>query len=179
MSCQVISTNCLGMGANEIDNLLNKINPSLVVLSGGNDVGECSTLMGGDKVRFDSDKVLFDACRKQSVPVLGVCYGMQLLNVLLGGCCTRLAGHVGGRHMLKFYNSGRMVERSVNSYHNFGISEKGLATDLLCLASDNDGMVEAFKHRTENIFGIMWHPERNDPFDEEDVNMVMSLIGAP
>lgn len=49
-------------------------------------------------------------------------------------------------------------EYLVNSYHNFGIFTLG--KDLEAVAYASDGSVEAFKHSSKNIFGIMWHIER-------------------
>ena len=33
------------------------------------------------------------------------------------------------------------------------------------LAVSEDGCIEAFKHKTKNIVGLMWHPERDEPFE--------------
>ncbi|HBD8787829.1 TPA: gamma-glutamyl-gamma-aminobutyrate hydrolase family protein, partial [Campylobacter jejuni] len=47
-----------------------------------------------------------------------------------------------------------------NSFHNFAIEKLGEDLVELCLAEDNT--IEAFKHKYENIFGIMWHIEREN-----------------
>jgi putative glutamine amidotransferase len=46
----------------------------------------------------------------------------------------------------------------VNSYHGSNILTVGKEYEVI--ATDLDGNVEAFKHTTKSIWGIVWHPER-------------------
>jgi putative glutamine amidotransferase len=46
----------------------------------------------------------------------------------------------------------------VNSYHSQTISVLG--SDMMPLAVDQSGNIEAFKHCSKQIYGIVWHPER-------------------
>ena len=55
---------------------------------------------------------------------------------------------------------------SVNSFHNFGIPLKKMSNKLKVIAIDKDDNVEVFKHRKKNIYGFMWHPERNKTYRE-------------
>ena len=48
----------------------------------------------------------------------------------------------------------------VNSYHSQSI--KSLGPNMVALAVDTDNHIEAFKHTSKPIYGIVWHPERMD-----------------
>jgi putative glutamine amidotransferase len=57
--------------------------------------------------------------------------------------------------------------REVNSYHRFAAFETRAPLEVWAVA--NDGVVEAVRHSTQPVTGIMWHPERCSPFAAEDV----------
>lgn len=117
------------------------------------------------------DVALIDAARSRRKPLLGVCYGMQLLNLRLGGTLhadlrAALPGAVdhGG--------SGRIAEHEIElgvhtalaalggrakvaSSHQQAVSQ--LALGLRATARSVDGVVEAFEG--EDLLGVEWHPE--------------------
>ena len=45
------------------------------------------------------------------------------------------------------------------------------------LAVSEDGCIEAFKHKTKNIVGLMWHPERDEPFENHNYKILWELFG--
>ena len=65
----------------------------------------------------------------------------------------------------------------VNSYHNFAINFLG--SDLLPIAiCPDDNTVEAIKHRDHSIFGQMWHPERENPFNKYNSKLIKEFFDA-
>ena len=42
----------------------------------------------------------------------------------------------------------------------------------------NDGIVEAIKHADRQIYGIMWHPERENPFNNVDKLFFKMVFGG-
>lgn len=142
--------------------------PTLIVLSGGNDL----SAYGGDAPeRDETEFALLDWARDNGVPVLGICRGMQVILHAFGTPLVRLEGHVATRHNV----TGGGTEREVNSYHSFGaLAVKCLTVDLRAA----DQSVEAVTHPQERIKGIMWHPERETVFSEQDVTLVRDLAGA-
>ncbi len=164
-----------------------------LVLQGGADVSPLSygetpirPEWEGDRVRdmYEIDLLQeFASCGK---PVLGVCRGLQLINVAYGGTLYQdLALHMpqAGDHLnfeaydqhfheIALTAGGGLVrlypglERArVNSIHHQGI--KGLGRDLVIEAvSVPDEVVEAVRWRGPSyVVGVQWHPEFHDTND--------------
>lgn len=160
----------IGMGLvpipNRLDSLdawLVRLQPSAVILTGGNDVVFPPYTESACPDRDRTEKLLVEWAISERIPVLAVCHGFQFLNVFFGGRLSRLQGHVRTMHAIEWYPAigdapCPLVE--VNSYHAFGIGPDDLAPCLAPLARSHDGSVEAAMHRTSPIIAIMWHPER-------------------
>lgn len=137
-----------------------------LLLSGGNDIGSAAPR---DKIEAE----VLAYADQYNLPVLGVCRGMQFMHHTEGGNLERCEGHVATFHSLdgKWVNEIGIVE-SVNSYHGLGIYESRCPSVFDVLASTEDGIVEAFRHRYKRWLGIMWHPEREIPFRTSDLALI-------
>jgi putative glutamine amidotransferase len=129
---------------------------------------------GLNQARDELEKRLIRQARERSLPMLGICRGMQLLNVAAGGSLHQsirsfyeespairsvlprkridilpdslLAGIVGNR-------SGR-----VNALHDQAIDQLG--EQLQVSAREPTGVIQAIEHRDrEFLLGVQWHPE--------------------
>lgn len=142
-----------------VEALWTQLQPAAVVLSGGNDLAK----YGGDAPERDAvERALLARAIAERVPLFALCRGAQLLLDAFGNRLERVAGHVGTRHRLVV--EGGEVE--VNSYHQWGC--RSLDAPLEVLARSEDGVIEAFFHPQLPLLGVMWHPEREDPFAELD-----------
>ena len=92
---------------------------------------------------------------------------MQVINLFFKGKQNKVYGHMRTKHKIFFKNKifGKRI-LMVNSFHNFGIPSKKISIKLKVIAVDKDGNVEIFKHKKRNIYGFMWHPERNKTYKE-------------
>lgn len=103
-------------------------------------------------------------CYLQSVPVLGVCHGAFLINELEQGINGHVEDHHGTEHTVVLESQTHLV----NSFHNNQIIETG--PDLQAIARAEDGGIEAFKHISKPVWGLVWHPERmKDPVLPSDL----------
>lgn len=131
--------------------------PDLIILTGGDDPSI-------EDARQKTEAALIDFAIAGNIPLLGVCRGMQFINTYFGGALVNIEGHVGSTHEVDFVTSGFQEiygsAVTVNSFHNTGITEEGLADQLRPAAVYGD-TVEAFMHKSEAMAGLMWHPERN------------------
>jgi putative glutamine amidotransferase len=162
-----------------------------LVLQGGSDVAPQSygeeplkPEWAGDAVRDRYETALVTEFRAQGKPVLGICRGIQLVNVALGGTLyqdissqvpnarTHRDWEVYDQHFhaldleggLRSLNAGRAGTR-VNSVHHQGL--KDLGADLVVEArSKEDGLVEAVRAASgPYLVAVQWHPEFQDTAD--------------
>ena len=99
-------------------------------------------------------------------PMLGICKGNQLLNVLMGGslyqdlslkgpdCITHQIRVEEGTRLSKLLGSGVCM---TNSMHHQSVKELGKG--LRASAYANDGIIEAIEDQEGLIVGVQWHPE--------------------
>lgn len=104
-------------------------------------------------------------------PILGICKGMQLINVFFGG---DLKQHLETEDLHQWNGADQwhattakkdaLLERlygthfKVNSAHHQSIDHLGLDLDIIQYAAD--GVPEALCHKHLPICGVQWHPER-------------------
>lgn len=156
-----------------------------LLLTGGNDLVAAP---GGRDTAPERDRceaLLLEAARRAAWPVLGVCRGMQMMNVHLGGRVTPVTGHAGTRHAVhaaapRSRLAGPLeASLEVNSYHDFGIAADSLAHDCVALYRDAQGGVEALEHAELRWLAVMWHPEREPALTPHDRHLVTHLFRSP
>ncbi|MDR2643761.1 MAG: gamma-glutamyl-gamma-aminobutyrate hydrolase family protein [Planctomycetaceae bacterium] len=137
-----------------------------VIFTGGNDLNSVTpNKLSEKRDRFENH--LLEYCIDKKVPVFGVCRGCQFIASFFGAKLQMVSNHVAVRHKLVKEYAGLS---EVNSYHNWAIAELPYCFDVL--ATTSDGCIEAIKHKEYPISAIMWHPERENPFREEDCNII-------
>ena len=149
-----------------------------VILPGGGDItpaffGELNKGSGDIDTELDILQIqTVDFCIRHHLPLLGICKGMQVINVALGGTLIQdlpsaeLHKHIGrDQHHITTVATGSFLyelygkEMIVNSAHHQGVGKLGrqLIPIQWC---PKDHCVEAIVHETLPIIGVQWHPER-------------------
>ncbi|QFQ96085.1 gamma-glutamyl-gamma-aminobutyrate hydrolase family protein [Streptomyces phaeolivaceus] len=161
-----------------------------LVVAGGPDVdpalygAERSPRCGPPSPARDAwELALIRAALDTGTPLLGICRGMQLLNVALGGTLVQhLDDHVAevgvfGRHAVKPVPGTRYgdlvpEETDVPTYHHQAVDRLG--TGLLPSAHACDGTIEAIELPDPAwVLGVQWHPEMG-----EDLRVMRALTTA-
>lgn len=172
---------------------LRRLGASAIVLTGGGNISSSLGTRDGrsatvpDTVddiapeRDVTETALLRASIDEGWPVIGVCRGMQAMNLFHAGRIAPLRGHAGTRHSLSDHKSDRArdfhFDEKVNSYHDFGIPPDCVGDGLVVLA-EAEGWPEAFVADEIHHLGIMWHPERNRPFSARDVALFGQFLRA-
>lgn len=129
-----------------------------------------------DAERDDYEARLLEAALHRDTPVLGICRGHQLLNVVLGGTLVEhipespvahdstLSALTNGDHdHLVTTEPDSLVRtlygerRRTNSWHHQAVDQLG--DGLRITARADDGIVEAIEVPGRSILGVQWHPE--------------------
>lgn len=148
--------------------IIKEIQPIGIVFTGGNSLLK----YGGDAPeRDETETAILQYAIDSGIPVFGFCRGAQVIMDFFGEELEEVKGHVAKRHKI----CGRCGELEVNSYHNQGCVE--IKNDSLeVLMKSKDGVVEMVRHKTLPIIATMWHPERETPFCEYDMNIINNLF---
>lgn len=140
------------------------VQPDAVVLSGGNDLGQCPE-------RDMTESRLLAYALERQLPVLGICRGMQMMAHWFGVVLKPVEGHIRTQHRLIGTIFG-----DANSFHGFALSE--CPAEFSVLATSEDGEIEAIRHNELPWEGWMWHPEREPEFAQRDIQRLKNLLGA-
>jgi putative glutamine amidotransferase len=169
-----------------------------LMLAGGSDVDPASygarahpETSGSRPERDRFELALTHRALERDIPVLGICRGMQVLNVACGGTLVQhlpeLVGHGGHRHTPGAFSdhdvridAGTLAARAVGaessavkSHHHQGVDELGEGVVASAWSVDDD-VVEALElPGKEFALGVLWHPE-----EDERSRVVGSLVDA-
>lgn len=130
-----------------------------------------------DARRQSNDVALAKAARERGIPTLGICLGMQVMNIAAGGSLVQdIDAQVGTaiehaskpenrkRHGVRIEQGTKLadilpaVELNVNSSHHQAV--KDVAAGLRITAHAPDGIVEGLEDPKHPFYvGVQWHPE--------------------
>jgi GMP synthase (glutamine-hydrolysing) len=104
------------------------------------------------------DPALFDL----GVPVLGICYGMQLACQALGGEVKPGTSREFGRALCRIHDANNLftgVPQETVVWMSHGDQVQSAGQDFVSLAATDTCPVAAVKHRTRPVYGLQFHPE--------------------
>lgn len=148
-----------------------------VILSGGGDIypslyGDVPIKSGNYSPERDGvERCILDIAIRQDIPVLGICRGMESINVYFDGKIQNIKtiddglNHDETRHeviVMEDTITESLGQRAfeVNSYHRMVIGAGHLSHRLRSFAVASDHTIEGFYSPEYAIAGIVWHPER-------------------
>lgn len=153
----------------KIQVFLEQIKPDGMILTGGNDLSKYG---GNVPERDETEKKMIEYSVKNDVPLYGFCRGMQMIADYFGAKLAKVERHVAVRHQLE--GNAPWNGRTVNSFHNMAV--KAVVDDLIIEARSEDGVIEAIRVRDKRIYGTMWHPERERPYEKDDIQFIKHIF---
>ena len=146
---------------NNIEDYIANLNLDVIILSGGDNIGDFPE-------RDKTENSIIEFAIKNSISILGVCRGMQIINHYFDGSIQKnlSSQHVGQPHSIDITNNSivdalKNSKLTVNSFHNNLIKKDDIGKNLQIFAlSESDKTVEGYFHNKYPIMGVMWHPER-------------------
>lgn len=149
-------------------------------------------------VRDCFESALLRQALQNELPILGICRGLQLINVICGGTLHQdlpvpqagLGAHAfwqypkgayshdvhlqPGTYLQKLYQKDRI---GVNSFHHQGIDRLGKG--LMVAARAEDGLVEAVEGTGPGfLLAVQWHPETMTEYHDEHLVLFAALTDA-
>lgn len=118
------------------------------------------------KINAKRDEVTFEAikyCVENHKPILGICLGVQYINVALGGTLKQdIPNHKQVEHKIKVKENNILYDYVggcyvTNSKHHQCIDNLG--EGLKIIAKSEDGIIEAVEDKQNKILGSQWHSE--------------------
>jgi N5-(cytidine 5'-diphosphoramidyl)-L-glutamine hydrolase len=174
-----LSTFLVSNKINNIHDFLDHVEPDGIIFTGGDDI-VVQDYKHNHKILRDKleEGILKWLMINKSIPLLGVCRGMQVINNFLNGHIINVEGHT-QPHKITFCDNlfFKAKTKMVNSFHNNGISNKSIGENLSPFAMSDDGNIEALSHNSLKWVGIMWHPERKIFQDNMDRDFLKTMFG--
>lgn len=166
------------------------------IFCGGSDIDpkyyneECTQSENICSKRDSFESKLFKKAYSENKPILGICRGIQGMNVFLGGS---LIQHIEGHrqdmsrekcaHSVKIMSDGMLFKiagsdiAQVNTFHHQAI--KALAPSLAIDALSPDGIIEAVHDTGRNFcLGVQWHPENIYRNNNEASALFLAFVNA-
>ena len=169
-----------------------------LVLSGGVDIHP--KFYGSDKInsaiqykekRDEFEMAAFQFAQENNLPVLGVCRGMQLINVICNGTMKDLGdsldkihkGEPDKSHLVNIekdtilHDIAHEEKSQINSAHHQAINKIG--EGLVASATSGEGIIEAIERRDKSnkpfLLAVQWHPERMFRFQLENTPLSKNI----
>jgi putative glutamine amidotransferase len=168
-----------------------------LILTGG--AGDVNPALYGEELHHETGPIqnerdayelaLARAAVERGIPTLGICRGMEVLNVVYGGSIEQhlpdVLGHEEHRHTPGTYADhevrlahGSLAARAagsestpVKSHHHQGIKEVGSGLEVTGWAAEDDAVEALEDPSCPFVLGVLWHPE-----EDEKSQLIKALV---
>ena len=130
---------------------IKKKNPSAIILSGG-------PMSVYNKEAYKIDRKIFEL----NIPILGICYGMQLIMNEFGSIITESKVREYGKMNIKIINRSSLFEginKKISVWMSHGDKISSPDGNWKVLASSENNIIAAVKLKEHDFYGVQFHPE--------------------
>jgi len=155
---------------------LERLAPEGVILSGGP-----ASVYDADAPQLRPE--VLEALVAGTHPVLGICYGMNVLNRAFGGEVVRASRKEYGPADIRIVRMDPLLAlggRSTRVWMSHGDQMTAVPAEFETLATSANSPHAAFRHRTLPLYGVQFHPEVTHTVDGREIlrNFVLRVCGA-
>lgn len=127
---------------------IKKFNPIGIVLSGS-----------PDSVYEEGSRSIPKEVFELDIPILGICYGQQIICSLFGGTVEKSKKREYGRAELKAIKQNNLIKNSGAVWMSHGDSISKLPTNFEVIGDTQNAPFAAIKHKEKDVYGLQFHPE--------------------
>jgi GMP synthase (glutamine-hydrolysing) len=110
-----------------------------------------------------ANSMIIRQCDSTSKPLLGICYGAEIIALTLGGSIRKMSSHVQGMTPVSLAKQNALTgdKKSISVYESHGYCVARLPANFQTLASSQYCEHEIFSDAGKKIYGTQFHPEKS------------------
>jgi GMP synthase (glutamine-hydrolysing) len=132
------------------------------------DLAECERVILSGRRRNSmeinaTNSMIIRRCNSTDKPLLGICYGAEIIALTLGGSIRKMSSHVQGTIPLSLAKPNSLTgdKTSISAYESHSYCVARLPTNFQTLASSQYCEHEIFLDAEKKIYGTQFHPEKS------------------
>ncbi|MDE1770229.1 MAG: gamma-glutamyl-gamma-aminobutyrate hydrolase family protein [Thaumarchaeota archaeon] len=122
-----------------------------------------SVILSGRRKNDSEMNIINSKLVKHSVdnnkPLLGICYGAEILALTLGGTIKKMTSPRHGLYEINITKKNHLCSGKIKGFESHSYMVSKLSSSFTSIASSTDCKFEIFQYDDKNIFGTQFHPE--------------------
>lgn len=128
------------------------------------DLGKYSSVMLSGRRKNNSEMNMINSklvkhCLDGNKPLLGICYGAEILALTLGGTIKKMTSSRHGLYKVQITQDNPLCNGTIDAFESHSYMISKLGSSFIPLAFSDDCKFEIFQYGDKNIFGTQFHPE--------------------
>jgi len=122
------------------------------------------------------NSLLLKRCAEDEVPVLGICFGCEIIALTFGGTIKRMKHPIREMSTVEILEPNPLVTKSssISVFESHGYSIARLPDDFVRIGSSILCQNEIISHKSRLIFGVQFHPERSG---DDGLQLIRNFVG--